>query len=170
MKVFVEEQRFRQLWVIVIIAISTIVPIGIILSDFSDGKTDFNSPAIIIIICITLLPAILIFTFKLNTKIDEIGIHYQFYPFHFSLKTISWSELKVANVRNYDPIGEYGGWGFRSGFLWNKSKRGKAINISGDIGIQLEFKNGSKLLIGTQKQAEAKSVLETYHHKIIHIC
>jgi len=165
MKVFVEEQRFRQLWIIVIIAISTIVLIGLILSDFSDGKTDFNSPAIITIICITILPAILIFTFKLHTKIDEIGIHYQFYPIHFSLKTISWSELKVANVRNYDPIGEYGGWGYRSGFLWNKSK-GKAINISGDVGIQLEFKNGKKLLIGTQKEDEAKQIIINYQNKI----
>ncbi|PQJ82980.1 hypothetical protein BTO16_05475 [Polaribacter glomeratus] len=84
---------------------------------------------------------------------------------HFSLKTILWSELKEVKVRTYNPIGEYGGWGFRSGFLWNKSK-GKAINISGDVGIQLEFKNGKKLLIGTQKKAEAESVLETYQHKI----
>jgi hypothetical protein len=41
------------------------------------------------------------------------------------------------------------------------------MNVSGDIGIQLEFKNGQKLLIGTQKQAEAKSVLETYQNKIV---
>tara|TARA_R110001592_G_scaffold52658_11_gene161514 strand:- start:1588 stop:2088 length:501 start_codon:yes stop_codon:yes gene_type:complete len=166
MKVFIEEQRFRQLWLIVIISISTLAPIGVILKEFSDGNTDFNSPAIITIICITLLPAILIFALKLETKIDEKGIHYQFFPFHFSLKTISWSELKTAKVRTYSPIGEYGGWGFRSGFLWNKSK-GKAINVAGDIGFQLEFKNGKKLLIGTQKKAEAESVLETYQNKIV---
>jgi len=104
--------------------------------------------------------------FKLTTKIDEIGIHYQFYPIHFSLKIINWSELKAARVRTYLPLSEFGGWGFRSGFFGNKGK-GKALNISGDIGIQLEFKNGQKLLIGTQKQTEAKSVLETYQNKIV---
>lgn len=72
---------------------------------------------------------------------------------------------RKAYVRKYDPIGDYGGWGLKGGALWN-SKKGKAINVSGDIGIQLELKNSKKLLIGTQKEAEARRVLETYNHKI----
>ncbi|PWG05518.1 hypothetical protein DIS07_08650 [Polaribacter aquimarinus] len=88
-------------------------------------------------------------------------MHYQFFPFHFSFKTISWKEIKNAHVRNYDPIGEYGGWGLKGGFPFNK-KKGKAINVKGDIGIQLELQNNKKILIGTQKEIEAKQVLKTY--------
>ena len=110
-----------------------------------------------------LASALLIFIFKLTTRIDENGIHYQFFPFQFKLKLISWNEITRAYVRIYDPVGEYGGWGLKGG--WSKSK-GKAINVSGDIGIQLELKTGKKLLIGTQKKEEATKVLQTYQLKI----
>ena len=72
----------------------------------------------------------LIFLFKLTTRIDEKGIHYKFFPFHWSLKVIKWNEINKAYVRTYDAISEYGGWGLKGGALWNTSK-GKAINISG---------------------------------------
>ncbi|PQJ80922.1 hypothetical protein BTO18_05610 [Polaribacter porphyrae] len=92
-------------------------------------------------------------------------MHYQFFPFHWKLKLITWDKISTAYVRIYDPIGDYGGWGLKGGTLWSKSK-GRAINVSGDIGIQLELKNGKKLLIGTQKKSEAERVLETYQSKI----
>jgi hypothetical protein len=50
-----------------------------------------------------------IFFFKLKTRIDEIGIHYKFSPFHLKMKIIQWKEIKKVHVRNYDPIGECGG-------------------------------------------------------------
>ncbi|TXD48954.1 hypothetical protein ES045_05870 [Polaribacter sp. IC073] len=93
-------------------------------------------------------------------------MHYQFFPFHFSLKTISWNEISKAGVRTYLPISEFGGWGLRGGFFFNKGKE-KAVNVSGDIGIQLILKNGEKLLIGTQKKQEAAHVLKTYKNKIV---
>ena len=40
------------------------------------------------------------------------------------------------------------------------------MNVSGNIGIQLKFKNGNKLLIGTLKKEEVKRVLATYKLKI----
>ena len=36
---------------------------------------------------------------------------------------------------------------------------GGALNISGDMGIQLVFKDNSSLLIGTQKPEEAQKAL-----------
>ncbi len=63
-----------------------------------------------------------IFFFKLTTRIDEKGIHYQFFPFHFKLKKIAWSEITSATVRTYDPIGEYGGWGLKGGSFGTKQK------------------------------------------------
>ena len=62
-------------------------------------------------------------------------------------------------------VGVVGGWGIKFGLFGNKA-RGNAVNISGDIGIQLELKNGKKLLIGTQKEAESKSVIQNYQNNI----
>ncbi len=163
MKVFKEEQRFTQLWLIVLMAVSLIVPIAILFQEYNKPESSLSLNKLILTITVILLTALLIFTFKLTTRIDEKGIYYQFLPFHLKLKLIAWQEISKAYVRNYSPISDYGGWGLKGG--WSNTK-GKAINVSGDVGIQLELKTGKKLLIGTQKENEAKSVLATYASKI----
>lgn len=165
MKIFKEEQRFTQTWLIVLLAVSVLVPIGIICKEYFKEDTTMTTNEFVLTNLGILISISFIFLFKLTTRIDEKGIHYQFFPFHFKLRLISWNEISKATIRTYDPIGDYGGWGLKGGSLWNKSK-GKAINVSGDIGIQLELVNGKKLLIGTQKKEEAKRVLETYTSKL----
>ena len=161
MKIFKEEQLFTQLWLIVVIIFSSLVPIYLVTKEYMNNENGSSIGNMLSIIILISLPLGIIFLFKLTTRIDEQGIHYQFFPFHLYLKKIGWNEISNAYVRTYDPIGEYGGWGIKFGLFGNKA-RGNAVNISGDLGIQLELKNGKKLLIGTQKESEAKRVLETY--------
>ncbi|WP_198295232.1 MULTISPECIES: hypothetical protein [unclassified Winogradskyella] len=160
MRIFKEEQRFTQTWLILIIIISLIVPITVTVKEADNLSTS----EFVLTIGGIILASGLIFLFKLTTRIDEKGIHYKFFPFHLKFKIIEWNKIENAHVRTYDPIGEYGGWGLKGGALWNKSK-GRAINVSGDIGIQLELKNGKKLLIGTRKKEQAQDVLLTYNPK-----
>ena len=157
MRIFKEEQRFTQTWLIIIIVISLIVTLAIILKEIDKLTTS----EIIISIGTIILASGLIFLFKLTTRIDEKGIHYKFFPFHLKFKTVVWNDIENAYMRTYDAISEYGGWGIRGGALWYKAK-GKAINISGNIGIQLKLKDGKKLLIGTNKKEQAQDVLSTY--------
>lgn len=162
MRIFKEEQRFTQTWLIIIIVISLIVTLAIILKEIDKLTTS----EIIISIGTIILASGLIFLFKLTTRIDEKGIHYKFFPFHLKFKTVVWNDIENAYVRTYDAISEYGGWGIRGGAFRYKAKS-KAINISGNIGIQLELKDGKKLLIGTNKKEQAQDVLSTYktqHH------
>lgn len=163
MKVFKEEQRFTQLWLILIMAVSLIVPIAIIAKEYSKENSSMTINEFVFTCVALLASGAIIFIFKLTTRIDEIGIHYKFFPFILKFKIIKWSEIEKAYIRTYNPIGDYGGWGLKGG--WSKSK-GKAVNVSGDTGIQLVLKTGKKLLIGTQKVNEAKNVLETYQSKI----
>jgi len=58
-------------------------------------------------------------------------------------------------VRKYKPLLEYGGYGIR-GFGNNR-----ALNISGNTGLQLVFKDGRKLLIGTKKGHEMIEMLNS---------
>ncbi|QOD61876.1 hypothetical protein H9I45_05395 [Polaribacter haliotis] len=165
MKVFKEEQRFTQTWLIVLMVVSLIVPVAIIVQEYLKDNTKMTTTSFVLTLTGIFASALFIFAFKLKTRIDEQGIQYQFFPFHFKYRKINWTEITSAKVRIYDPIGEYGGWGLKGGSLWNKEK-GKCINVSGDIGIQLIFKNGKKLLIGTQKKEDAINVLKTYLTKI----
>ena len=163
MRVFIENQKFNQWWLRVLMAFavsSTIIP-GI----FFFNDMDENSTLEIVIIFGVLLISLVIifgvlFILKLNTKIDTIGIHYGFYPIHQNLKTIRWGEIEKCYVRKYNPLTEFGGWGYRGGF---SNKTGKAFNVKGNIGIQLVLKNGKKILIGTQKQSEAEHVISYYN-------
>ncbi|MDQ1088364.1 hypothetical protein [Siphonobacter sp. SORGH_AS_1065] len=50
---------------------------------------------------------------------------------------------------------EYGGWGLRLGLFG----KGIAFNVSGNKGLQLEFIDHKKLLIGTNKPEELTKVL-----------
>mgnify|MGYP003386543033 FL=1 len=160
MKVFKEEQRFRQVWLMVLLGFSLLVPVGLIINEYIKDNTSMTTNEFLGSLIGIIASVLLIFIFKLSTRIDEKGIHYQFFPFHFSMKTLLWAEITKAEVRTYDPIGEYGGWGLRYSF--NK-KKGNAVNVSGDIGIQLTLKNGKKLLIGTQKKEAVSRVLKTYN-------
>ena len=160
MKVFKEEQRFRQVWLMVLLGFSLLVPVGLIINEYIKDNTSMTTNEFLGSLIGIIASVLLIFIFKLSTRIDEKGIHYQFFPFHFSMKTLLWSEITKAEVRTYDPIGEYGGWGLRYSF--NK-KKSNALNVSGDIGIQLTLKNGKKLLIGTQKKEAVSRVLKTYN-------
>ena len=103
----------------------------------------------------------LVFLSKLETKIDELGIHYRFWP--LKLKLINWSDIENCFVRKYNPLFEYGGWGYKLGIF---RKKGSAVNVKGNIGIQIVFKSGKQFLIGTQREVEVKKVLETYTHKL----
>ena len=166
MKVFKEEQRFTQLWLQVLLAVSFIVPLVLITNELIEKgwqNTDARVGFIVVVLSV-LLTYGFIFSLKLITRIDERGINFRFLPFHLSSKHISWSELKAAYVRKYEPISEYGGWGMKGGKLWNKSK-GVSYTTKGDVGIQLELLNGKKILLGTQRAEEAKQVLQTYKHK-----
>ncbi len=164
MKVFVEEQRFNQWWLYVILAIplfTLVLPYIVNVDRFVNSDKE-SLISVFISLIILLIVVILILLIRLKTKIDENGIHYQFYPINFNEKFIPWSDISKCYIRKYRPLTEYGGWGYkRSPF-----GRGRVLNIKGNMGIQLKFNNGKKLLLGTQKPNEVEKVLLTYKYKV----
>ena len=166
MKVFKEEQRFTQPWLHLLLAVSFIVPLVLITNEVIEKgwkDTDARVGFVVVVLSVVLTYGFIL-SLKLRTRIDELGIKFRFLPFHLSTKHIAWSELKTAYVRKYEPITEYGGWGMKGGKLWNKSK-GVSYTTKGTTGIQLELKNGKKILLGTQRMEEARQVLQTYNYK-----
>ncbi len=161
MKVFIENQRFNQWWLYLILAIplfALVIPLFLKTEKIMTSK---HLSVILIPLIILLLVYVFIFSIRLKTRIDEKGIHYQFIPFNLKLKLIPWNELEQSYCRSYKALTEYGGWGYRVNF-----RNSKALNIRGNHGIQLVFKNGNRLLIGTQKPDEVNRILETYNSKL----
>jgi len=94
---------------------------------------------------------------RLHTRITQAGIYVRFVPFHRKFRFFGWDEIRNIQIRKYRPIAEYGGWGWRIGITGS----GKAYNMYGNKGLQLEFNNGKKLLIGTNKASEMERVFKT---------
>ena len=93
---------------------------------------------------------------KLKTEITEDEITYSSEIF-FSGKTATrFSNVKSITIRKYKPMKEFMGWGVK----WNSTT--DCFTMSGDIGLELTLANNKKILIGTQKPAELKLVLENY--------
>ena len=106
-----------------------------------------------------LLP-VLFWQMRLITRITEEGIYVRFIPFHFKEKFFPWETITASYVRTYSPLKEYGGWGIKYGF----NGQGLVYNVAGNVGLQLQFKEGEAILIGTQKGEEIEQVLVALGH------
>ncbi len=149
---FHEKQRFTQWWLwllLIVVSIFIFKPISEALS--KNQPLDSGQWVGVIILVVVILLFLLI---QLETKIDGKGIHVRFFPLVPNFKFYPWDEISTSVVRKYSPLLEYGGWGIRFG------RNGKAYNIKGNKGLQLKFKSGKALLIGTQKPEELQKVLD----------
>jgi len=166
MKIFVEEQRMTSWWIHAILILSIGVPILLMGEQlYTEETVDGDLQIAAVILLVTMLGVYgLIFSMRLKTRIDEVGIHFQFSPFQRSLRTVHWTEISEVSVRKYRALIEYGGWGIRSRGLKIRH-RGIAYTMQGNKGIQLVLTTGKKILIGTQNPEDAKKTLKTYEAK-----
>lgn len=155
--VFEERQRFTQwwLWLIVIVmdaGYSFALGRHIFLQMQAGQEPQINTGMLIPVVIVFLI-TLLFILLRLDTIIDDAGIHVRFFPFHLSFRHYGWETISNCFVRKYKPLLEYGGWGIRG------TGKNKALNVKGDMGIQIEFFDGKRLLIGTSKFEEVSKVL-----------
>ena len=93
---------------------------------------------------------------KLEPEVRTDGLYVRYFPFHINFKRFGADDLNKYYARKYRPIWEYGGWGIRGSF-----GKGKAYNVSGNKGVQLVFKNGRQLLIGSQRAEELEKAIRS---------
>lgn len=98
---------------------------------------------VVVLACVALLLLL-----RLETCLDRAGAHYRLFPLQRQWRMQPWAEVARAYVRTYDPLSEYGGWGLKG------TAQNRALNMAGDQGLQLELRNGQRLLLGTQRPAE----------------
>jgi len=151
MKTYFEHQKFSK-W-ISSISLGLVIFFGYLLIKTYDTSTFLG---MLIAESISVLIFILFLIAKLITQIDKDGITIKFIPFHLRQIKYNWIDIESCEIRKYNPILEFGGWGVRHGF------KGKAYNVKGNKGIQLQLKNGNRIMIGTQNPTEAGEVIDSY--------
>ncbi len=158
---FKENQKFNQWWIwILLLGVNGLTGYGII-QQVILGKPFGDHPGsnlgLLMVFGLILLTVLLFFSLNLETVITKDGVYVKFFPFHLKFRHYPWEEIHKLYVRKYNPIMEYGGWGIRG------LGRNKALNVSGNMGLQLELKEGRRLLIGTKKAEELSDAILNIH-------
>ncbi len=156
---FKEEQKFDQWWLrllmVVVFAASAIPLVYLAVEQVVFGRVHGDNPMsntgmilfTLFMVAVIGLSTMLIFFIKLKTEIRSDGIYVSFKPFVRN-RFIKKEDILSWEVRKYNPVKEYGGWGYRFG----TRSRGDALNVKGNMGLQLYLKKyNKKLLIGTQR-------------------
>jgi hypothetical protein len=156
---FSERQRFKQWWLwLILLGVNGLFLFGVysqVIEGQQFGGNPMSNEGLLIATGLTIALTILFVNFRLDTTIKMDGVYVRFFPFHLKFKHFAWDKLTKSFVRQYSPLTEYGGWGLRFGLFG----KGTAFNVSGDKGLQLEFADNKKLLIGTNKPDELTETL-----------
>ena len=141
---FEEKQKFTQRWLWIILLSFPIISVG------PFDENEINVYYVLIGIAIPFL----FYLFELRIKVNNDGLHYQFFPFHLKFHTIKIDEIESFKAMGYSPLKEYGGWGIKYSF------KGKAYNVSRNKGVKVFLKNGANIMFGSQKHKELAKALK----------
>ena len=155
-----ETQYFRQLWLWALVLFISLLSLYGVFQQLILGEPFGNNPApdsMMVVLAIIFGLGLPLFMYMMNLTIEirSDGLYFRFFPFHLSFHRIATEEIKGFEACTYSPIRDYGGWGIRYG------RKGKAYNVSGNRGVQLELSKGKHLLVGSQKPEELVEALNT---------
>lgn len=157
---FEETQNIEAKWLWVIVIITAVLVwitfIGqVILKVNFGGKPIPSVPLFLAWLVSGMLVPYALGSFKLITEVRSGGIYISLPPLRSSFIRISYQNIAKCYVREYDAKKEYGGTGIMRG------ESGLSYSMKGKMGVQLEMRDGGKILIGSQKSEElCKTVKE----------
>lgn len=159
---FREEQAFRQLWLVILMTFCMCLGPVMMWIDFSFKLSEFGFEGKAVelfwgaIFATLLCGAIFCWFFwvRLITEVRDDGVYLYFRGLWWAWIPLPFEGLKSARARHYRPIVEFGGWGVRYGW------KIKAYNVRGDEGVELEWEDGKRILIGSQ---QAKKLERAIH-------
>lgn len=156
---FQEKQRFTQWWLwLLLLGTLSLFVFGFfkqIVYGVPFGNKPISDLGLIIALIFMTLLCYFFYSIQLVTRVYNDGIRTRLTPFYSSFKVYKWDEIDKIYIRKYNAFREFGGYGIRFG----GGSNGRAFNIAGNVGLQLILKNGDKVLIGTHKGEELKSLL-----------
>ena len=101
---------------------------------------------------VVLVVAVLLSLSHLDVDVTDEGVTIAF-RYVWPARRITFSEIVGLEVRRYNPLLEYGGWGVRLGPM------GWAYMTSGSEGVQLRLRKGLPVLIGSARPRELEAAI-----------
>lgn len=156
-RIFKEEQTYKGTWVmylILMLEIPTLVLVSVLVLTAETNKQEaiFGLGAVILIMMIAM---VFVFNLKLETRIDDNGIHYRYFPL-IKWRNITKNQIRSAAVISFNPLSDHGGWGIKG------NSTTKAYTVIGERGLLLDINEKKKIVIGTQKSHELSEFIENW--------
>jgi hypothetical protein len=158
-----EEQRFRQWWVWALVVGPAVLAWWPFIQQVIGGEPVGDNPApdwlvwviwLLIGLGLPLLFGILVLI--LDVTPDEVVVRYR----PFKRRSIPLRDIEQVQVRTYNAVKEYGGWGIKG---W--SKENVAYNVSGNRGVELTLGDGRRVMLGSQRADELAAAIEGQRRK-----
>jgi len=146
--IYAEEQRFRQIWILILVGFIAMLAWYSFLLQIVLGEPFGTNPAPdILVLALLVLFGILFpvwfLVMRLEVQVTRTDLRFRLFPLHLQWREFPLATIVKAEAVTYRPILEYGGWGIRIG------RKGKAYNISGNRGVQVTLEGGRSFLLGS---------------------
>ena len=150
---FHEEQQFKKPWIILLVVMGLLLPIGILVSEAMKEKLSEMELVLSLIAIIVFEIPIFVFIYltKLETIVLNEGFGYRWWPLQRKYHMMMKDDIGEAKTRK-SPAFTYG-YHWMPGYGW-------VNNVRGETGIQIKLRSGKKLFIGSQKLDQLKAALE----------
>jgi hypothetical protein len=153
-----EEQRFRQLWLWILVLGAAAASWWPLVVQVIGGKPVGQNPApdwavVLIWLFVGIGLPVLFGAVSLVLEVTPERVSVRYRP--FSRRVIALTEIAQARARTYNAVKEYGGWGIKG---W--SKKNVAYNVSGDRGVELTLVDGRRVMLGSRRADELAAVID----------
>ncbi len=157
--VFREVQRWKLAVRVLLLLVVLVTSAGIVVAGIAAERAPTETVSLFLSTALGVIVSLgvgaLLWIARLETEVQADGVFIRYRPFHRHWRQFPAQELSECYARRYRPILEYGGWGIRCGW------KGRAYNVSGSEGVQLVFKNGKRLLIGSKRPRELEAAIRS---------
>ncbi|MDQ2913982.1 MAG: hypothetical protein M3T56_12085 [Chloroflexota bacterium] len=145
-----EEQHFHGalmgLLLVAMVFVVVVTVVAVVFSRPGDALLLAIAPVVVILV------ASLISLSHLDVDVTDRGVSIAF-RYLWTTRRIGFAEIVGLEVRCYNPLLEYGGWGVRLG------PKGWAYMTSGNEGVQLRLRRGLSVLIGSTRPRELEAAI-----------
>ena len=149
---FVEDQRFTQWWLWIVLVLPAALAAGVIVFLAWRGLI-WTSPGrkLLLAMALPLAVPVLFAVLRMNVVLTGQRLTVRFFPVR--------RRIDVADIRSFRPLTytlrDFGGWGMK------RAKDGSMVlNVSGDRAIRINRRSGKSLIIGTQRAEAFAAALE----------
>lgn len=154
---FYEEQPFRQTRLRILTAIPpvalTLGAVWQVALGHPWGKQPMSDAGLIVWSIFLWLVYLRLMLVKLITEIRPGELRVRMRGLWRSIR-IPLEKVKTAAVVTFDPVRDWGGYGFRS------TKKGTAYLAGGGEGVELRLNSGALILIGSRRPTELAGAIE----------